>query len=58
MIPREILGTAQIPGQAGAIQLCRHDRDYTLRVQGVELMTSRMHGSEELLAELALARLS
>jgi spermidine synthase len=57
VIPQETLGTAQIPGQAGAIQLCRHDRDFSFRVHGTELMTSREHGSEELLAELALASL-
>jgi spermidine synthase len=55
VIPQETLGTARIPGQAGAIQLCRHDRDFSIRVQGIELMTSREHGSEEVLAELALA---
>jgi len=55
VIPEETLGTAPIPGQSGAIQLCRHDRDFSFRVHGVELMTSREHGSEELLAELALA---
>jgi len=56
VIPEETLGTARIPGQAGEIQLCRHDRDFTFRVRGIELMTSREHGSEELLAERALAR--
>lgn len=51
------MGTAHVPGQTGDLQLYRHDRDFTFRVRGVELMSSREHGSEELLAELALARL-
>jgi spermidine synthase len=57
VIPRELLGTAKIPGQADELQLYRHDRDFIFRVHGTELMSSRVHGSEELLAELALARL-
>ena len=57
MIPRELLATAAIPGEAGEVQLYRHDGDYIFRVHGADLMTSRVHGSEELLAELALARL-
>lgn len=55
MIPQELLGTAQVPGQPGELRLYRHDRDFVFRVHGSELMTSRVHGSEELLAELALA---
>ena len=57
MIPQEHLGTAQVPGQDGELRLYRHDKDFMFRVRGAELMTSRAHGSEELLAELALARL-
>jgi len=57
VIPQELLAVAQIPDQGGELRLYRHDRDFTFRVHGTELMTSRVHGSEELLAELALARL-
>lgn len=57
VIPQELLGTANVPGQDGELKLYRHDRDFIFRVNGAELMTSRAHGSEELLAELALARL-
>lgn len=56
MIPQELLATARVPGQDGELRLYRHDRDFVFRVHGAELMTSRVHGSEELLAELALAR--
>ena len=58
MIPRELLATAHIPDQGGELQLYRHDGDYIFRIHGADLMTSRVHGSEELLAELALARLA
>lgn len=54
MIPQELLGTAKIPGRREELKLYRHDRDFTLRIAGAELMSSRAHGSEELLAELAL----
>jgi spermidine synthase len=57
LIEHELLGTAQIPGQTGELHLYRHDGDFTFRVRGIELMSSRVHGSEELLAELALRRL-
>jgi len=53
MIPRKILGTAQTPDTAGALQLsCRGD-DFFISYNGKELMNSRMHGSEDLLAEFA-----
>ena len=57
VIPQELLDTAQVPGQVGELQLYRHDGDFILRVRGTDLMSSRVHGSEELLAELALDRL-
>lgn len=34
------------------LTLFRHDREYTIRVSGVELMSTRRHHSEEKLAEL------
>ncbi len=40
------------------ISLDEHDGDYTIRVDGSPLMSTRQHGSEEKLAELACARLS
>ncbi len=55
MIPRELLATARAPG-GEELRLYRHDGAFSIRVGGVELMTSRVHGSEEELAELAIAR--
>ena len=56
MIPHELIATARVPG-GGELRCYRHDRDFAIRVDGVELMTSRVHGSEEAMAELAIARL-
>lgn len=53
MIPWEQLDMADVPGSGDTLTLHRHGRDYSIRVNGLELMNSRMHGSEEALAELA-----
>ena len=55
MKPRERIATARIPGGTEELQLWRHDSDYTLRLGRIEVMSTRVHGSEEQLAELALA---
>ncbi len=39
------------------LTLYRHDHDYTIRIDGVELMSTRRHHSEEQLAELVCAPL-
>jgi spermidine synthase len=57
VIPQELLDTAHVPGQVGELQLYRQGGEFILRVHGTDLMSSRVHGSEELLAELALDRL-
>ena len=56
MIPRELLGTAQIPG-GGELRLFRHNRDFMIVLERNELMSSRMAGSEEALATLSCARI-
>jgi spermidine synthase len=55
MKPQSTLGTATTPDGR---QLVLYERDgvYFIRVDGLELMSSRAHGSEEALARLALAR--
>jgi spermidine synthase len=40
-----------------AISLEEHDGSYTIRIDGAPLMSTRQHGSEEKLAELACAHL-
>jgi spermidine synthase len=54
LFPHELLGTAIVPGHRGELRLYRHDGDFTLRIDRHELMSSRVHGSEEVLAEAAL----
>lgn len=39
------------------LTLTRHDRDYAIRVDGVDLMSTRRHASEDALAEIACAPL-
>lgn len=53
MIPWEHLGSAKVPGTETELHLHRRGEDFSIRVDGLELMTSRVHGSEEALAELA-----
>jgi spermidine synthase len=55
MKPQHTIGKASTP-DGGEIVLYERDGAYFIRVNGLELMTSRAHGSEEDLARLALAR--
>jgi spermidine synthase len=50
--PWEQLATATTP-DGGTLELHRHDRDYVIRAEGYDLMTSRMHGSEDAMMALA-----
>jgi spermidine synthase len=52
MKPTETLARDTTP-EGEELVLLRRDTVYTLRVNGMELMTSRVHGSEEALAHLA-----
>ncbi len=56
MIARELLGTAQIPG-GEELRLYGHDRDFMIVLGRNELMSTRMRGSEQALAEMTIARL-
>ena len=57
MIPWELLDAIQLPGNGEEFALYRRDNDYSIRVDGQELMNSRMHGSEEALATITCRRL-
>jgi spermidine synthase len=57
MKPYERLGAARTPNGT-VITLYRHDGAYLLRADGVELMSTRRHLSEDRLAELACAPLT
>lgn len=53
----ETLDTTAIPNSASVMSLMRHGQELAIWVQDRELMSSRVHGSEDALAELAFARL-
>ncbi len=54
-----LLGTAAIPGNGGQLRFYARGEDFAIEVAGQDgdLMNSAVHGSEELLAEMALKRL-
>lgn len=49
MKPRELIGTARVPG-GEELQLFRHDTAHIIMLGGNELMSSRVSGSEQQLA--------
>jgi len=58
MIAWELLGRAPVPGNDDVLSLYKRDREFSIRMGGCEIMNSRLHGSEEALAELACARIA
>ena len=52
MKPWEFLDSARTP-DGGTLELRRHDGEYVIRAEGYDLMTSRMHGSEDAMMSLA-----
>lgn len=56
MTPRELIDVAQVPG-GEPLRLFKRGGDFMIVLERNELMSSRMSGSEEALAELTLARL-
>lgn len=58
MIPWELLGRAPVPGKGGKMSLFKRGKEFSIRVDGLELMNSRAHGSEEALAEFACAKVA
>jgi spermidine synthase len=56
MKPRELIATAKVPGGV-ELRLMRHGDDHMIMVDGNELMSSRVGGSEEALATMTGARL-
>ena len=58
MIPWKEIGSAPLPGTADQLRLHRRGGEFSIRVESREVMNSRMHGSEDALAELACARIA
>lgn len=56
MIPREVVGVAEVPG-GPPLRLVRHGRDFIIMLDRNELMSSRMSGSEVALGTMTLDRL-
>jgi spermidine synthase len=57
VIPWEEIDRAKVPGHDGEIRLLKRGSEFSIRTPGAELMNSRVHGSEDALAELACHRL-
>ena len=57
MIPWLLLDTAQIPNGEGELRLMRRGAEYSIMSGAIELMNSRLSGSEKALATLAFQRL-
>jgi spermidine synthase len=57
MKPQIKLATTQTP-DGGEMELYQHDRDFSIKINGLELMNSRQHASEQELARLGCAHLS
>jgi spermidine synthase len=55
MDPFELIDTARTP-EGSDVTLCRRGREYFILANGRDLMSSRMHGSEEELARLGCER--
>ncbi|MCF6247802.1 MAG: hypothetical protein L3J69_10615 [Desulfobacula sp.] len=57
MIPWKEIDRAIVPGQKGVVTLLKRDMEFSIRTAETELMNSRVHGSEDALAQLACSRL-
>jgi spermidine synthase len=52
--PRELVASARVPG-GGELRCYHHDGAFALWLDRTELMSSRVHESEEMLADVAMA---
>lgn len=57
MIPWELLDSSKVVGEAEKMSLHRRGDEYSIKTGYSELMNSRMHGSEDALAELGCKHL-
>ena len=56
MIPWVQLGTASVPGGEGELRLMQRGREFSIFAGAIELMSSRLSGSEEALASMTCLR--
>ncbi|PTS91670.1 spermidine synthase, partial [Caulobacter sp. HMWF009] len=57
MIPWEHLDSASVPGDGVELRLMRRGSEYSIMAGPIELMNSRLSGSEEAMATLAFDRI-
>jgi spermidine synthase len=57
VIPWTLLDTAEVPGDGGELRLLQRGAEFSIRLGHNELMNSRVHGSEEALANIASAKI-
>lgn len=58
MIPRELIGTAQVPGGDEPLRLIRRGSEFSIMLGANELMNSRLSGSEEAMSRLVQSRIA
>ncbi|MBI3784559.1 MAG: hypothetical protein HY270_14290 [Deltaproteobacteria bacterium] len=58
MVPWELVDSAHVPGSGQLLRLYKRGVEFSIRVGSHELMNSRVHGSEESLADLACLRIA
>jgi spermidine synthase len=58
MVPWQLLDSAQVPGENKDLRLYQRGGEFSIRVDGSELMNSRVHGSEDTMAQLACAKIA
>lgn len=59
MVPWTLLGSASVPGDAKELRLIQRGVEFSIKIAGGgQLMNSRVHGSEDALAQLACARVA
>ena len=58
MMPWKLLDHAQMPEGGEELRLYQRGREFSIRVDRHELMNSRVHGSEDALAELACVKIA
>jgi spermidine synthase len=57
VIPWKEIDRAEVPGNEGIITLRQRGTEFSIRTADTELMNSRLHGSEDALAELTCSRI-
>ncbi len=57
MIPWEFIDSAKTPDKIEELKLYRRGTEFSIRVGGLELMNSRVYGSEKAIAELSCSRI-